>query len=169
LFVRQSANIFYLSYSIRSPTGKLRFPQQSKAARAAVDKYSTIQKEDACDKTDFPLSNSHDSLLAIMYEPPAASPVPPPMNQPTSDATGGVIPYKNPQALTSYYLGVFSLIPLLGLLLGCVAVPLGIIGLRKRKTMPQIRGTAHAWVGIILGGLSVLGHLAIIAMIFLPK
>lgn len=99
-----------------------------------------------------------------MYEPPMTSPVPPPMNQPTGDATGGVIPYKNPQALTSYYLGVFSLIPLLGLLLGCIAVPLGIIGLRKRKAMPQIRGTAHAWVGIILGGLSVLGHLAVIAL-----
>ena len=89
------------------------------------------------------------------------------MNQPAGDATGGVIPYKNPQALTSYYLGVFSLIPLLGFVLGCVAVPLGIIGLRKRKAMPQIRGTAHAWVGIILGGLSVLGHIAVIALPFL--
>jgi len=154
---------------MRSLTGKLRFPQQSKAACAAAGKYSTIQKEDACGKTDFPLFNSHDSPLSIMYEPPASSPVPPPMNQPTSDATGGVIPYKNPQALTSYYLGVFSLIPLLGLLLGCVAVPLGIIGLRKRKTMPQIRGTAHAWVGIILGGLSVFGHVAIIALMFFNK
>ncbi len=104
-----------------------------------------------------------------MYEAPTSSPVPPPVNQPTGDATGGVIPYKNPQALTSYYLGVFSLIPLLGLLLGCVAVPLGIIGLRKRKAMPQIRGTAHAWVGIILGGLSVFGHVALIALMFFNK
>ena len=81
------------------------------------------------------------------------------------DATGGVIPYKNPQALIAYYLGIFSLIPLFGFFLGCAALPLGIFGLKKRNQNPMIRGAVHAWVGIILGGLSVVGHLAIIVLI----
>lgn len=82
----------------------------------------------------------------------------------TGDATGGVIPYKNPHALAAYYLGIFSLIPVLGLLLGCAAVPLAISGLRKRKRHPIIRGAAHAWVGIIVGGGSVLVHLALVVL-----
>ncbi len=61
----------------------------------------------------------------------------------------------------SYYLGVFSLIPGRGLLLGCIAVPLGISGLWKRWALPQIRGSLHALVGICLGGLSVAAHLAV--------
>jgi len=92
-------------------------------------------------------------------------PSPPPLPQ-TGDATGGVIPYKNPHALTSYYLGVFSIIPLLGFILGCIAVPLGLSGLRKRKQNPLIRGTVHAWIGIVLGGLSLAAHLVVAALIF---
>jgi len=33
------------------------------------------------------------------------------------DATGGIIPYKNPKALIAYYLGIFSGLPLCGPLL----------------------------------------------------
>jgi len=36
----------------------------------------------------------------------------------TGDATGGVIPYKNPPALIAYYCGIFSLLPILGLVFG---------------------------------------------------
>jgi hypothetical protein len=93
---------------------------------------------------------------------PTSTP-PPPLPQ-KGDATGGVIPYKNPHALTSYYLGVFSIIPLLGFILGCIAVPLGISGLRKRKQNPVIRGTAHAWIGIVAGGLSIAVHLVLFAL-----
>lgn len=81
-----------------------------------------------------------------------------------SDATGGVIPYKNPYALTSYYLAVFSLIPCIGLVLGIPAIVLGVIGLKKHKQNPQIHGTAHAWVGIILGSLTSLAWLSILGM-----
>lgn len=89
---------------------------------------------------------------------------PPPLPPQAGDATGGIIPYKNPHALTSYYLGVFSIIPFIGFVLGCIAVPLGVSGLRKRKAMPQIRGTAHAWIGIVIGGISVVVHLALVAL-----
>lgn len=72
------------------------------------------------------------------------------------DVTGGIIPYKNPQALIGYYCGVFSMIPFLGLPLGIVAIPLGIAGLRRHRAHPVVRGVVHAWVALIFGTISVL-------------
>jgi len=69
------------------------------------------------------------------------------------DGTGGMIPYKNPAALTAYYLGLFSLFPLLGLFLAIPAFILGIVGLRARKRNPAIKGSVHAWIGIVMGGI----------------
>jgi hypothetical protein len=74
------------------------------------------------------------------------------------DATGGLIPYKNSKALASYYCGVFSLIPCVGMILGPIAVILGIMGLNYAKQHPKARGQAHAIVGIVLGGLVLLAH-----------
>ena len=78
------------------------------------------------------------------------------------DATSGIIPYKNVPALVAYYLGIFSLIPFIGILLGIPAVILGIAGLRKKAKKPVIKGTVHAWVGIILGGIFSLLWLSLI-------
>lgn len=69
------------------------------------------------------------------------------------DSTGGLIPYKNPHALIAYYLGLFSLFPCLGLLLAIPAFILGIMGLQRVKKNPVIRGSVHAWIGIVMGGL----------------
>ncbi len=69
------------------------------------------------------------------------------------DSTGGVIPYKNPPALAAYYLGLFSLFPLLGLFLAIPAFIFGIMGLRKRRQNPAVKGSIHAWIGIVMGGL----------------
>jgi hypothetical protein len=77
-------------------------------------------------------------------------------HEPTSDATGGIIPYKNAPALIGYYCGVFSLIPFFGLPVGLAAIPLGIAGLRRRRKFPAVRGTVHAWVAIVLGTLTTL-------------
>ena len=87
--------------------------------------------------------------------------VPPIQYQPTGDATGGLIPYKNAPALTAYYFGVFSLIPFLGAILGVAAFVLGIMGLSKAKKHPEVKGKVHAWVGIIMGGLFGFGYLAL--------
>jgi hypothetical protein len=100
---------------------------------------------------------------------PAGAP-PPPLRYyqpggPTGDATAGLIPYKNPHALTAYYLGIFSIIPTLGLVLSLPALILGIVGLKKRKANPIIKGAAHAWVGIGLGSFSLAYHLAIVGLI----
>lgn len=75
--------------------------------------------------------------------------------QPASegDATGGVIPYKNPAALAAYYLGLFSMLPCIGLALAIPALVLGIIGLRNRAKNPAIKGSVHAWIGIVMGAI----------------
>jgi hypothetical protein len=68
------------------------------------------------------------------------------------DATGGIIPYKNPKALIAYYCGIFSLMPCIGVGPGIAGVVLGIMGLKHRALHPETRGSVHAWIGIILGG-----------------
>ena len=90
---------------------------------------------------------------------------PPPVPHRSDSPVNAIIPYKNPLALTAYYLGVFSLIPVLGILLGIAAVWLGIAGLKRRKAQPHLGGAAHAWIGIVLGGFSVFGQLALILVL----
>jgi hypothetical protein len=75
-----------------------------------------------------------------------------------------VIPYKNTQALAAYYCGVFSLIPCVGIILGYVALVLGVLGLRYAKAHPEAHGKVHAWIGVILGGLCGIGYTLLIAI-----
>ncbi len=78
-----------------------------------------------------------------------------PPSQSEGDATGGVIPYKNPPALIAYYCGVFSLIACVPFFVPVpiVALVLGIKGLRKAKAEPQVKGQVHAWIGIVCGSI----------------
>lgn len=81
------------------------------------------------------------------------------------DNDGGVstlIPYRNGLALASYYTGVFSLIPCVGLVLGPTAIVLGILGLRYANRNPKAKGTAHAVIGLVLGGLTALGNWGVV-------
>ena len=87
-------------------------------------------------------------------------------NQHQSD--GGVstiIPYKNGPALIAYYLGVFCIAcpPILCL----PAIILGVIGLKKVKANPQLKGTAHAWIGIISGSVFLILSVLIIIPILI--
>src|SRR5688500_6865685 len=75
-----------------------------------------------------------------------------------STASATVIPYQNAPALIGYYLGVFSLIPCVGLLLVPVAIPLGIVGLRRASRDSQAKGKVHVWIAISLATLSVAIH-----------
>jgi hypothetical protein len=83
----------------------------------------------------------------------------PPIVITSDDTLGGLMPSKNGPALASYYFGVFSVIPLLGIPLGITAFILGIKGLRKVREHPEVKGKVHAWVGIIAGGLFSLLYL----------
>lgn len=80
---------------------------------------------------------------------------------------GGMIPYKNPKALIAYYLGLFSLLPLIGFFLGIAALTLGIMGLRDRARRPEIKGHVHAGIGIGCGTLTTIGYGIMIVGIFI--
>ncbi|MCI0359810.1 MAG: hypothetical protein L0211_15140 [Planctomycetaceae bacterium] len=87
---------------------------------------------------------------------------PPP---PQGDATSVVIPYKNVPALLAYYLGILSLVCcFVGVPFGIVPLVLGIVGLQRRAANPAIHGTAHAWIGIVLGGLNILASAGLIVL-----
>lgn len=94
------------------------------------------------------------------------SPQPPrrrPQQRQDDEVVSTLIPYKNSMALTAYYCGVFGLIPILGFILGPIALIFGIIGLRKVNENPEVKGTGHAITGIILGSLELLAHIGCIA------
>ncbi len=106
-----------------------------------------------------------DAFTGLPPPPPAY--VTTTVNEAASDnAVSVMIPYKNPKALIGYYLGIFSLIPCLGLPLGIAALVLGVLGLRAAKVQPNARGKVHAWVAIVLGGLCALGNMIGIVLVF---
>ncbi len=81
------------------------------------------------------------------------------------DAIESLIPYRNGPALIAYYTGLFSLCPVIGLPLAVTALVLGVMGLKKRRRQPEVKGAAHAWVGIIVGTLGLLINLLIVSAI----
>jgi hypothetical protein len=81
------------------------------------------------------------------------------------DAVEKIIPYHNPLALAAYYCGVFSLIPGLALLLGPIAVILGILGIRSARVHERAGGIGHAITGLVLGILTTIANV-VVAFIF---
>ncbi len=112
-------------------------------------------------------AGAHPAIASILSAPPTVRGSVP--EAPRGDATGGLIPYKNPPALTAYYVGICAwiglLVPPLGVIVGVVAVVLGIKGLRLRAREPEVKGSIHAWVGILSGGLVALLGLVITVII----
>lgn len=91
-------------------------------------------------------------------------------SQSEGDSTGGLIPYKNGPALAAYYLGIFSMVPCLlgaGVLLGVPAIVCGVMGLKKRKQNPIVKGSAHAWIGIVLGSLTSLVTVGVVISVII--
>ena len=69
----------------------------------------------------------------------------------TPNTMDHILPARNIPALVSWYLGVFGLIPILGIPLSLAAILSGIYGLIIAKR-PEIQvGRGHAIAGIILG------------------
>ena len=88
---------------------------------------------------------------------------------PADSPISGLIPYRNSPALVGYYISVFSLIPILGLILGPTAVILGIFGVKAYKNDNRRKGMAHAIVAISLGSLTTLGNLAMLILPFVLR
>jgi hypothetical protein len=81
-----------------------------------------------------------------------------------NEPLAGLIPYKNWPALTGYYLGLFSLFPVLGLPLGITAIVMGVMGLKRANANPMVRGKGHAITALVCGGLFSLFNLALVVI-----
>jgi zinc-ribbon domain len=76
---------------------------------------------------------------------------------------GTLIPYRNPKALAAYYLGIFSLIPVIGIVPAPIALVLGILGVRAARADSQAKGTLHAILGIVFGALALMCYVPLTA------
>ena len=85
--------------------------------------------------------------------------------QKPDDPISTLIPYKNSKALLSYYLGLFSIFPALGLPMGIVAVVFGRQGLIAAQENPEAKGKVHARIGIGCGLMGALFNAALITLI----
>jgi hypothetical protein len=112
--------------------------------RAEIPNYSTV-----CPKCG-------DDPQANPYQAPSSATAAKAADNDADDPTEGMIPYKNPKALISYYLGIFSCIPFFGLFLAIPALALGILGLRDNNRNPAIKGRIHAGIGIGCGAFCML-------------
>jgi len=111
-----------------------------------------------------------DSITSAVAAPPVvAGPIERSKAPPPDQGISTMIPYRNPPALIAYYLGLFSLLPLIGLVLAVPALLLGIVGLVKRSRQPEIKGAVHAWIGIIMGGLLTLAWGAVAIGLFMAN
>jgi len=107
-------------------------------------------------------------VAAVLGAPPTAPTAVVPV-APKSDATGGIIPYKNMPGLVGYYIAVFAIIPVLALILGPIAFVLGIMGLRLASRKAEARGRAHAWIAIIGGAVLFLANAGVILIISVAR
>jgi len=87
---------------------------------------------------------------------PRRRPRPPERRRRDDDGVATIIPYRNGLALAGYYVGVFSLIPVMGLILGPLGIIFGIVGLRRVNRNPEVKGTGHAVTAIVLGSIGAL-------------
>jgi len=85
--------------------------------------------------------------------------------QPGSNSTiiDTMIPSKNTDALLSYYMGLFAIIPCVGLFIGPASLVFGSRALKSLKANPTIAGGTHAKVGIGCGSVGLLFNLLIVA------
>ncbi len=56
-------------------------------------------------------------------------------------------------AIAAGYLGLFAILPMIGLPFAILAVVFGVVALKKIRLDPSLSGKGRAWFGIIVGGL----------------
>lgn len=137
-----------VTWLVSTPDGKQWGPYTREALQGYVNQGSILVSWAA---TDGSVTTNVSGVLAQ----PAVTPQ-------KSSSYDGIVPYRNPRALIAYYLGVFSIIPGLGI----AAFVLGILGLKHAKANPEAKGVVHAWIGIIVGGLFGFGYLVLVVLAF---
>lgn len=83
-----------------------------------------------------------------------------------NDLFGSLIPLNNPTAVYAYRTSIVGMIPILGLILGPVAIALGLVGCFKCRN-PEIKGRHQARAAVFFGMLEFatnLGGMACIAV-----
>jgi hypothetical protein len=77
------------------------------------------------------------------------------------------IPFDNPPACAAYFCGLLGLIPVLGLVLGPLAIIFGIFGLRRHDRDPAVRGRGHSLVvGIWMGATEFIVNIVGLALVW---
>ncbi len=69
------------------------------------------------------------------------------------------VPPRNGRALIGYYFAIASLMPILGVVLGPIAVFNGVEGIRHARRFPEHGGGAHGIVAVTLGSLTTVANL----------
>ena len=69
------------------------------------------------------------------------------------------VPPRNVRALIGYYFAIASLIPILGVVLGPIAIFNGLEGLNHARRFPNHGGRAHGIVAVTLGSLTCVANL----------
>jgi hypothetical protein len=69
---------------------------------------------------------------------------------------GDFTPWRNPAAVYSYAVSLVALLPIVGLVLGPIAILLGFVGWIKRRRDPSVRGGNFATAGIVIGLIALL-------------
>ncbi len=122
------------------------------------------------------LSGSH-AMSDTLPDPENPTPPPaeaPPQAPPAAEAPEPVeqvpppaetAPEDNPEAVKACYLGIASIIPLLGIPLGFYALSLGVKGLKNANRQAVPVGRMQAWIGVMGGGLLAFGQITAGAII----
>jgi hypothetical protein len=104
-------------------------------------------------------------------EAPADRPAPRPRRPRRRDIVeeGGVFgsftPWKNPPAVYAYTVALIGMTPVLGLVLGPVAVGFGLAGLVRFRRDPEVKGASFVRAGIVIGALDFVVNAAGLACI----
>jgi len=128
-------------------------------AESRVEKKTPVKPEGA---PDWVFLQSLPEFTAAFAPPAPPGSLPAPLPGPPPIAPRPGRPAKNLKALVAATLGIFSMVPPVGAVLGIPAVVLGISGLGFYQQNPASGGKVHAWIGIIFGGLFAVGYWVLI-------
>lgn len=77
-----------------------------------------------------------------------------------------VLPLKNQAALIGYYCAIFCIIPVLGLLMGPVAIGYGLVGMERSRSLTRSIGYGHGLFAVVLGIIgTVLNYSGVVAVV----